>query len=162
MNISSLNPGSVKEEQMKRGIVKNLNRNKIHIAAIRETHIIQDRDYIIDKYRITTAAATKREEVGVVQGGTEIMIHGSTQKYITHITRQIIRVREVTLDHQNSNMPIQIITSYAPHNGHTEEDRRQHWREVKEILNKTCKRHMIIWRTDANGQIGRDEEEAKP
>ena len=54
-------------------------------------------------------------------------------------------------------MPIQILTTYAPHNGKTEEDRMQHWGEVKEILNKTCKRHMIIWRADANGQIGRDE-----
>ena len=56
-------------------------------------------------------------------------------------------------------MPIQILTTYAPHNGKTEEDRMQHWGEVKEILNKTCKRHMVIWSTDANGKIGRDEEE---
>ena len=31
----------------------------------------------------------------------------------------------------------------------------------KEITIKTCKRDMIIWRADANGQLGRDEEEEK-
>ena len=58
-------------------------------------------------------------------------------------------------------MPIQIISTYAPHNGHAEEDRGQHWEEVKEILNQTCKRHMIIWCTDANGQLGRDKKKVK-
>ena len=50
MNIASLNPDSMKEEQMQRDIIKDLTRNKIHIAAIQETHIIQDRDYLLDNY----------------------------------------------------------------------------------------------------------------
>ena len=29
----------------------------------------------------------------------------------------------------------------------------------RKILIKTCKRNMIIWCDDANGQVGRDEEE---
>ena len=62
MNISSLNPDSMKEDQMQRGIIKDLTRIKIHIAAIRETHITQDRYYIMGNYRVITAAATKREE----------------------------------------------------------------------------------------------------
>ena len=112
-------------------------------------------------YRIATAAAAKKEETGVVQGGASIMIRESAQKYITKITRQSSRVIKETLDRQHSNMPIQIISTYAPHNGHAEEDRTQHWKEVKGILNKTCKRHMIIWCADANGQLGRDKEEGK-
>ena len=78
------------------------------------------------------------------------------QQYSTDYQKSS-RVLKVTLGHQNSNMPIQIITAYAPHNGHAEEDRRHPWEDVKETLDKTCKRHMIIWRTAANGQIGRDE-----
>ena len=58
-------------------------------------------------------------------------------------------------------MSIQIISTYAPHNGHVEAERRQHCEEVKEILHKTCKRHMIIWCRDANGQLGRENEEGK-
>lgn len=30
--------------------------------------------------------------------------------------------------------------------------------EVEESLNETCKRHLIIWRAEANGQIGRIDE----
>ena len=56
-------------------------------------------------------------------------------------------------------MPIQIHPNYTPRNGHAEADRRQRWGEVKEILNKTCKRHMIIWCADANENLGRDKEE---
>ena len=89
------------------------------------------------------------------------MIHGSTQQYITQIARQSSRVLKVTLGHLRSRIPIHIISTYAPHNGHAEEDRRQHWEEVQEILNKTCRRHMIIWRTDANGQLVRNKEEGQ-
>ena len=34
-----------------------------------------------------------------------------------------------------------------------EEDRKQHWGETNEIRNKTRKRHMIIWRADATGEL---------
>ena len=85
------------------------------------------------------------------------MIHASAQKYITQIARQSSRVLRVTLDRYRSKMPIHILSNYAPHNGHSEADRIQHWGEVKEIHNQTCKRHMIIWRADANGQLGRDK-----
>ena len=61
-------------------------------------------------------------------------------------------------------MPIRIISTYAPHNGHTEETKRRQWADVQELLSKTCKNHLIIWGTDANGQLGnrhREEEEEK-
>ena len=127
MNIVILDPDSTREEKMQRDIIKNLTRNKIHMASIQGKHIIQDRDYIVDKYRIITASAAKRVETGVVQGGEAIMINESTHQYITQITRQSIRVLKVTLDSRNSNMPSQIITTYDPHNGHTEGSRIQQW-----------------------------------
>ena len=79
------------------------------------------------------------------------------QKYITQITRTI-RVLRVTLGHAKSRMPIQILSTYAPRNGHSEEERRQKWEEFKEIINATRGRHFVIWFADANGQLGRDEE----
>ena len=87
------------------------------------------------------------------------MIHGSIQQYITQVTRQSSRVMRVTLDRYKSEMPLQILSTYAPHNGHAEAERKQHWGEVKEILDKTCKSHMIIWRADANGLLGSGKEE---
>ena len=109
MDIASLNPDSAKEEQTQRDIIKNLTRNKIHIAEIQEPHIIQERDYILYNYRIVTAASTKSGKTGAAQGGPEIMIHESIQQYITQVTRQSRRVLRVTLDRYKSKMPIQII-----------------------------------------------------
>ena len=86
------------------------------------------------------------------------MIHGRMQKYITKIARQSGRGPRLAIYRENSNVHIQIITTYAPHNGHTEEGRQKHWGEVKEIANKTCKRQMILRRTDENGKIGRGGE----
>ena len=114
-------------------------------------------------YIIITAEAAKRDRTGVLRGGTPIMIHGSMQQYITQIARKRRRrVRRVTLGRQNSNMNIRILTTYAPHNGHTEEDAKHQWGEVREIAHKTFKRKTIIWRTDANGQFGRAEEGKTP
>ena len=89
------------------------------------------------------------------------MIHESIHRYITQIARQSSRVLRVTLGRCKSKMPIQIRPTYAPRNGHAEAERRQHWEEVKEIFNRICKRHMTIWRADANGQLGRDKEAEK-
>ena len=144
MNVASLNPDSMKEERMQRDIIKDLARNKIHIAEIQETHITQYSGYLLDNYMINTASATKSAETGLVQGGTEIMINASAHQYITQIARQRSRVLRVTLDRYKSEMPIHILSTYAPHNGRAEAERRQHWGEVNEILNRTCKRHMII------------------
>ena len=58
MNIASLDPDSMEEEQTQRLIIQNLTRNLIHISAIQEKHITQDRDYIIDNYRVITSPAT--------------------------------------------------------------------------------------------------------
>ena len=87
------------------------------------------------------------------------MIHESIQQYITQIARHSSRVLRVALDRYKSKIPIHIISTYAPHNGHAEAERRQHCGEVKEILNKTCKRHMVIWCTDSNGKLGKGGEE---
>ena len=72
MNISSLSPESMEEEQLKRGIIKNMIRRKIHIASIQETHITKDRDYLMGNYRVITAAAAKKEKTGVVQVGNQL------------------------------------------------------------------------------------------
>ena len=86
---ASLNPDPTKEEQNQRDNTKNINRSKTHISAIQETHIAQDRAYTLDNYRIRTAAATKIDTNGAVQGGVAIITHASTTPYITHIARKI-------------------------------------------------------------------------
>ena len=74
-NIASSNPDSMREKSMHREIGKGIAKNKIHIAAIQETHITQDKCYAMGNYRIITDAADKSAETGIATGGTSIMIH---------------------------------------------------------------------------------------
>ena len=143
LNIASLNPDSMKGEETQQEITNKLTRNKIHIAMIQETNISEDRIRIKGIYRIITAASERHKGTGIATGGTAIMIHESLQKNITQIVRQSSRAVKVTQHHHKAKMPTQIISTYAPHNGHNEEVRNQHWEDVQELLNKTCKRHLI-------------------
>ena len=89
------------------------------------------------------------------------MIRESLRHHITQITSQRSRVLRVTLGHAKSKMPIHIISTYAPHNGHTEEERRQHWEDAKELFNKTRRRRLILWGADANGNWGTETRKKK-
>ena len=68
VNMSGPNPASTQAEQMQRYIIKNMTRNNIHTSAIQDAQIIQDRDYMLDSYRIIAAAAAQRAETGLVPG----------------------------------------------------------------------------------------------
>ena len=85
------------------------------------------------------------------------MIHESIQQNAIQIKRQSSRAIRVTLGQAKATMPIQVISTYAPHSGHREEIRQQHWNDVNELLNKTSKQHLIIWGAGANGQIGSND-----
>ena len=154
LNIERLNPDSMKETTIRQEIINELTKNKIHIAMIQETHIKKDLNYAMGNYSIITSAAEKNKETGVITGGTAVMIHESIQQNVIQIKRQSRRALRVTLDQAKATMPIQVISTYAPHSGHKEEIRQQHWNDVNELLNKTSQEHLIIWGADANGQIG--------
>ena len=103
-------------------------------------------------YLIITAEAAKKATAGIVQGGVAIMIHGSMAPYITQAARQSGRAIRVTMDRENPNTPTHIMSTYAPHNGHTAEDKGKHWGDVKGLIDKTFKRLRAIWCADANGK----------
>ena len=132
LNIACLNPDSMGEATMQQEIVKCLARNQTHIAATQETHILQDRRYLLGNYGIITSSADISEGKGGVSGGTAITIHESMQQHTPQITRQSSRVLRVTMGHSASKMPIRIISTYAPRNGHIEEERSRRWKDVKE------------------------------
>ena len=63
-NVASLHPDPMKEKATQQEIIKGLTRNKIHLAAIQETHITKDLSYTLGNYRIITTSAenTKKQE----------------------------------------------------------------------------------------------------
>jgi len=65
----------------------------------------------------------------------------------------------VTLQRNEAITPITIITTYAPRKGYTATDREKHWGKADQTLQEIPKRHMAIWRTYANGQLGRNNQD---
>ena len=102
LNIAILNPDSMRGKEMQQEILKDLTKNKIHPAAIQETHITRDCNYMMGNYRVITSAADKSKETGIATGRTEIMIHEIIQQNITQITRQSRRSIRVTPDRAKS------------------------------------------------------------
>ena len=49
---------------------------------------------MLENYIIVTEASAEREETGVSQGGTKIMIREIMQKYITQIVRKAVESSE--------------------------------------------------------------------
>jgi len=65
----------------------------------------------------------------------------------------------VTLQSDKATTPITILTTYAPHKGYTATDRKQHWDKVENAIQQIPKSHMLIWNTDANGELGKQNQE---
>ena len=97
-----------------------LHYNKIHIAAIQETHIPKDYNYKYNGYRIITSASkntTGNNTNGMTRGGVAIMIHQEMEQYISNINRIDHRIMTVTLQDTPKDIPITIVVTYAPHTG---------------------------------------------
>ena len=122
LNIASLNPDPMRGKEMQREIVKGITKNKIQIAAIQETHITQDMNYMVGNYRIITAAG-KSAETGIVDGGGRN--HDTREPATTHNADRRTKKPSTTSNTGpcQIQMPIHIISTYAPHNGHTEEEK---------------------------------------
>ena len=67
----------------------------------------------------------------------------------------------VTLQSNKAITPITILTTYAPRKGYTATERKQHRGKVEETIQQIPEGHMLIWNTDANGQLGRGNQENK-
>ena len=67
----------------------------------------------------------------------------------------------VTLSHKNALTPITILTTYAPHKGYSAQEREKQRGQVDNAIQQIPKRHMTIWRTDSNGQLGKDDQDNK-
>ena len=57
-----------------------------------------------------------------------------------------------TNTHNNNN-------NLRPHKGYTATDRKKQWGKADQTLQEIPKRNMAIWRTDANGQLGKNNQD---
>ena len=119
--ISPIGPDNFQHRQSRWDITDILTYNKIHIAAVQETHIPQVQNYRLNEYRIITSPVIEATEVnrnkraGLHEGGVTISIHEELEQHITCI--QIIDRGIITLQSAEPHTPETIINEYAPNNG---------------------------------------------
>ena len=78
-------------------------------------------------------------------------------QHISQIDRIDRRILKITLDHDDAHTPVTIIVTYSPHQGYTQPEKQERWKNVQNTLGKIPKHHLTTWGADANGQLGRDE-----
>ena len=85
------------------------------------------------------------------------MVREEYEHHIANMKRINGRILQPTLHSKQSHTPLNMVCAFALHSGKREIEQKQHWAEVRGKLKEIPNRHMIIWRTDANGQLGRQE-----
>jgi len=142
LNIVSINPDALTTQESRQRLTEELLRNKIHLAAIQETHIAHGQNYLHNGYRIITSAAiknTSENKPGMSEGGVAILIHENIAPHITHIHRISRRTVKITLQSKNSHTPVTIINTYAPHQGKTNSNKKNTGKKHK----KQYKKHPL-------------------
>jgi len=135
-------------------------RNNIRIASIQETHIPRDLNYKLNGYRIITTAAMQenkehyRPNRGLSDAGVAIHVHEELEHHIVNIKRIDARIMQLALHSKQSHTPLTILCTYAPHGGKTKVSQNEQWGKVRQTLQETSNRHLLIWRSGANGQLG--------
>merc|ERR1712112_541752 len=69
------------------------------------------------------------------------------------------RSMKIKMDTGIGKNPLHIINTYAPHMNYGRKERDEYWEEIKHILAQIPKKDLIIWTTDNNGQIARENNE---
>ena len=136
LNIASLGPESMRETATHQEIVKSLNKNKIQ-----ETHITQDKSYMVDNYRIITASGDKSEAAGIDTARTAIAIHENMKRQITQIARRSSREIRVPLERagiENANScNLNICAAQWAHRGRKTSDLGRFGRTTQKDMRKT-------------------------
>jgi len=158
LTIVSLNPDNLININKQNDILHELQKRKVHIAAIQDTHIPHGLDFARNGYRIITSEANpndaKHEKQGLYHGGVAIIIHTSTHQHIHQIARIDHRILKTELKSNKATSHITILTSYAPRKCYKHEIRDQNRKALGQVLPRIPRKHLCIWCADANGQLG--------
>lgn len=158
--IASINPGNFATQD-----TKVLQRHKIHIAAIQETHIPVGQNYKLNGYRIITTSEIIKpgNKQGIAEGGVAVLIHEDIEQHIIHIRRINHRIVKITLRSEESNTPCNNTKLICATPRKTKTKQQEHWKEVHGTLRNVPTEQFAIWFADANRRIGKiGEEEEKP
>ena len=152
LKVVSLNPDSMNRECID-NIIRKMKKQKIHIACVQETKCTRNLSYKVEGFKILSTAAITGKN-GSPDGGAAIIVNDTLAPMIRKVVRYNERVIQVTLQNAAHDIPVNIISIYAPHNGHAIEKRKLFWKEVNKNLMNVHKKGIVICGIDANGQLG--------
>ena len=152
LKVVSLNPDSMNRECVD-NIIRKMKKQKIHIACVQETKCTRNLSYKVEGFKILSTAAITGKN-GSPDGGAAIIVNDTLAPMIRKVIRHNERVIQVTLQNAAHDIPVNIISIYAPHNGHAIEKRKLFWKEVNNNLTNVHKKGIVICGIDSNGQLG--------
>ena len=133
-------------------------RPNTYIGYTRDTHT-HTLAYVKNGYRIYTPAAirvgTDKKTDQWIHQGVEILIHQDIAPFGNTIDRIDHRVTTLTpptkQDHNTANSNCNLCAAQSISN----KRRTNTLEQLGKTLDEISKRHLAIWRTDANGQLGK-------
>ena len=136
-----------------------LQTRQIHIASTQETNYPRCPNYMMNGYRIITAASKQPPEphpAGMAGVGVAILIQQEPDQYISQINRTCHRIMTIALNGQPKDTPIAIIAPYAPQSGYGKRG-EERCETARRTIEQIPKRNLEILRADASGQLGKPE-----
>ena len=108
--------------------------------------------------KMATSTGKNEQTEGPPQGVVGVLLQQDLESFISTISRLVRRIMAVALNLLKTITPVAIINSYAPHKGYSNQERDRRWKRFEQIIEQIPKTHMAIWRTDENGQLGKQTE----
>ena len=151
-----MNADNASNNETRALIIEKLERYKIDIACIQETHDTTNKNMNMGNYDIYRSSSSSKEKV-YKQAGVAIYVHKAYRDSTHNIIRHNDRCIQLTLEGDDFLRPMIITNTYAPHSGYSTEIREKYWKEVGEILkkNRKIKNTANLWMANNNGGIGR-------
>ena len=131
--------------------MRELQKHKIHIAGIRETHISLYLDFARNGYSVITSSSRHNETLtgkqqpqkGMNRGGVAILIREDLAQHIHQIARRDNRLLKVILNDGEDSLPLTILTTYSPQKDPLKKRAKKQWETNLPGYTKNSPMHMV-------------------
>ena len=162
--IATINMDNLRTKDSFKRLAKLMNKKKIDIGCIQETHNERMDVEEIENYTIyfggsiVQGESLNNNQNNYNKAGVAIIIKTTLIPLIKNVIRTNGRLMEIRLKTGNLIKSLSIINTYAPHKGYKQETIENYWNTTRAYLSLIPKNLTKIWGTDNNGQIARNED----